>query len=73
MGLTFRNKKSTKNTSDNNITVNTSTDIMFKIGQDLGEIKSDVKSNVDELKYIKNKLKNHSDRIQQLERKCKVK
>lgn len=67
MGLFFKSKKNTKNTSDNNITIQTSTDIMFNIGKDLGEIKSSVEGNNIKLEKINKKLKEHHKRLERLE------
>lgn len=39
MSLFFKNKKQTKNTSDNNISINTNIDVMYNIGRELGELK----------------------------------
>ena len=45
MGLFWKSRRSTKNSADNNINISTSTDIMFNIGKDLGEIKTSVDRN----------------------------
>lgn len=73
MGLFFKNKKSTKNTSDNNITISTNTDVMFKIGQDLGQIKSSVENNNQKLDRVYKTLKEHHKRILILENEKKDK
>lgn len=67
MGIFFKNKRNTKNTSDNNITISTSTDIMFNIGKDLGEIKTSIEHNNIKLDKVNKKLKEHSKRIERLE------
>ena len=66
MGLFF--KKKTKNSSDNNITISTNTDIMFKIGEDLGQIKSSIENNNHKLDKVYKTLKEHNYRILQLEK-----
>lgn len=71
MGLIFKNKRTTKNTSDNNITISTSTDIMFKIGKDLGEIKTSVEHNNNKLDKVYKTLKEHHKRIERLENEAK--
>ena len=67
MGIFFKNKRNTKNTSDNNITISTSTDIMFNIGKDLGEIKTSIEHNNIKLDKVNKKLKEHNKRIERLE------
>lgn len=67
MGLIFKNKRSTRNTSDNNITISTSTDILFNIGKDLGEIKTSIENNNNRLDKIHKKLKEHNKRLERLE------
>lgn len=73
MGFFFKNKKNTKNTSDNNITISTNTDVMFKIGQDLGQIKSSVENNNQKLDKVYRTLKEHNRRILILEKEKKDK
>lgn len=68
MGLFWRNKKQHRNSSDNNITISSSSDIMFNIGKDLGEIKSSI--NIHQVKTIK-KLNNHEQRITKIENHLK--
>lgn len=67
MGLIFKNKRNTKNTSDNNINITTNTDIMFKIGQDLGTIKTSLDNNNAKLDKVYKKLKEHDARLTKLE------
>lgn len=71
MGLFFKNKKNTKNTSDNNITISTNTDVMFQIGQNLGQIKSSVDNNNQKLDKVYKTLKDHHKRILILENQQK--
>ena len=71
MGIFFKNKRNTKNTSDNNITISTSTDIMFSIGKDLGEIKTSVEHNNNKLDKVYKTLKEHHKRIERLENEAK--
>ena len=68
MAIFFKNKRNTKNTSDNNITISTNTDIMFKIGEDLGQIKSSIENNNHKLDKVYKTLKEHNYRILQLEK-----
>ena len=73
MGFFWRSKKNTKNTSDNNITISTNTDIMFQIGQDLVQIKSSVENNNQKLDKVYKTLKEHHTRISMLENEKKTK
>lgn len=68
MGIFWKSKRNTKNTSDNNITISTNTDIMFKIGEDLGQIKSSIENNNHKLDKVYKTLKEHNYRILQLEK-----
>lgn len=67
MGIFFKSKRSTKNTSDNNISITTNTDVMFKIGQDLGVIKTSLDNNNEKLDKVYKKLKEHDTRLTKLE------
>lgn len=67
MGIFFKSKRSTKNTSDNNISITTNTDVMFKIGQDLGTIKTSLNNNNEKLDKVYKKLKEHDTRLTKLE------
>lgn len=73
MGLFFKRNYKQRNTSDNNISINTNTDIMYKIGQDLGEIKTTMLGNTDKLNKIEKQLKNHNKRLEDLEREINFK
>ena len=68
MAIFWKSKRNTKNTSDNNITISTNTDIMFKIGEDLGQIKSSIENNNHKLDKVYKTLKEHNYRILQLEK-----
>lgn len=68
MGWLFKRNYKQRNTSDNNISINTNTDIMYSIGRDLGEIKTTMLGNTDKLIKIEKQLKNHSKRLEDLER-----
>ena len=67
MGLIFKNKRNTRNTSDNNINITTNTDIMFQIGQDLGIIKHSIDNNNHKLDKVFSILKEHDKRLGVLE------
>ena len=69
MGLFWKNRRSTKNSADNNINISTSTDIMFNIGKDLGEIKTSVDRNNKKLDRVYSIINDHSKRIERLENK----
>ena len=69
MGLFWKSRRSTKNSSDNNINISTSTDIMFNIGKDLGEIKTSVDRNNKKLDKVYLIINNHTKRIERLEQK----
>ena len=69
MGLFWKSRRSTKNSSDNNINISTSTDIMFNIGKDLGEIKTSVDRNNKKLDRVYSIINDHSKRIEKLEQK----
>lgn len=69
MGLFWKNRRSTKNSADNNINISTSTDIMFSIGKDLGEIKTSVDRNNKKLDRVYLIINDHSKRIERLENK----
>lgn len=71
MGLFFRNQKRQKNSSDNNITISTSTDVMFKIGEDLGVIKNTLNMNKFRFDKIDKKLLAHEKRLTEIENKIK--
>lgn len=71
MGIFWKSKRNTKNTSDNNITISTNTDIMFQIGQDLGQIKSSVENNNHKLDKVYKTLKDHNRRLEILENERK--
>lgn len=73
MGFFWKSKRNTKNTSDNNITISTNTDIMFQIGQDLGQIKSSVENNNQKLDRVYKTLKQHDKRLEILENERKNK
>ena len=73
MAIFFKNKRNTKNTSDNNITISTNTDIMFQIGQDLGTIKKSVDYNNVKLDKINKRLNEHNYRLNKLEEHIKNK
>ena len=45
MGLFWKSRRSTKNSSDNNINISTSTDIMFNIRKKKKKIKTNVDRN----------------------------
>lgn len=68
MGLFFRNQKRQKNSSDNNITISTSTDVMFKIGEDLGVIKNTLNANKFRFEKIEKKMLSQDKRIYHLEK-----
>lgn len=67
MGIFWKSKRNTKNTSDNNINITTNTDVMFKIGQDLGTIKTSLNNNNEKLDKVYKKLKEHDTRLTKLE------
>ena len=67
MGWLFKNKRNTRNSADNNINITTSTDIMFSIGKDLGEIKTSVDRNNKKLDKVYMIINDHSRRIERLE------
>lgn len=67
MGLFWKTRRSTKNSADNNINISTSTDIMFSIGKDLGEIKTSVDRNNKKLDKVYLIINDHSRRIERLE------
>ena len=69
MGLFWKSRRSTKNSSDNNINITTSTDIMFNIGKDLGEIKTSVDRNNKKLDKVYLIINDHTKRIERLEQK----
>lgn len=69
MGLFWKARRSTKNSADNNINISTSTDIMFSIGKDLGEIKTSVDRNNKKLDKVYLIINDHSRRIERLENK----
>ena len=69
MGLFWKSRRSTKNSSDNNINISTSTDIMFNIGKDLGEIKTSVDRNNQKLDKVYIIINDHTKRIERLEQK----
>ena len=69
MGLFWKNRRSTKNSADNNINISTSTDIMFNIGKDLGEIKTSVDRNNKKLDRVYLIINDHTKRIERLEQK----
>ena len=69
MGLFWKSRRSTKNSSDNNINISTSTDIMFNIGKDLGEIKTSVDRNNKKLDKVYSIINDHGKRIERLEQK----
>lgn len=69
MGLFWKSRRSTKNSSDNNINISTSTDIMFNIGKDLGEIKTSVDRNNKKLDRVYLIINDHTKRIERLEQK----
>lgn len=61
-------KSHNRNTSDNNISISTSTDVLYDIGISLGEIKSFVKSNENRLNKLESKVNEHHKRIKKLEK-----
>ena len=67
MGLFWKSRRSTKNSADNNINISTSTDIMFNIGKDLGEIKTSVDRNNKKLDRVYLIINDHTKRIERLE------
>ena len=69
MGLFWKSRRSTKNSADNNINISTSTDIMFNIGKDLGEIKTSVDRNNKKLDKVYLIINDHTKRIEKLEQK----
>ena len=69
MGLFWKSRRSTKNSADNNINISTSTDIMFNIGKDLGEIKTSVDRNNKKLDKVYLIINDHTKRIERLENK----
>lgn len=69
MGLFWKSRRSTKNSADNNINISTSTDIMFNIGKDLGEIKTSVDRNNKKLDRVYLIINDHTKRIERLENK----
>ena len=69
MGLFWKSRRNTKNSADNNINISTSTDIMFSIGKDLGEIKTSVDRNNKKLDRVYLIINDHSKRIERLENK----
>lgn len=69
MGLFWKSRRSTKNSADNNINISTSTDIMFNIGKDLGEIKTSVDRNNKKLDRVYLIINDHTKRIKRLENK----
>ena len=71
MGLFWKSRRSTKNSADNNINISTSTDIMFNIGKDLGEIKTSVDRNNKKLDKVYLIINDHTKRIERLEQKRK--
>ena len=68
MMLKWFKRTQSKNTSDNNISITTNSDIMFSIGQNLGEIKEIVKQNENRFNNIEETLKEHHKRIKKLEK-----
>ena len=69
MGLFWKSRRNTKNSADNNINISTSTDIMFNIGKDLGEIKTSVDRNNKKLDKVYLIINDHTKRIERLEQK----
>ena len=69
MGLFWKTRRSTKNSADNDINISTSTDIMFNIGKDLGEIKTSVDRNNKKLDRVYLIINDHAKRIERLENK----
>lgn len=69
MGLFWKSRRTTKNSADNNINISTSTDIMFNIGKDLGEIKTSVDRNNKKLDKVYLIINDHTKRIERLENK----
>ena len=69
MGLFWKSRRSTKNSADNNINISTSTDIMFNIGKDSGEIKTSVDRNNKKLDKVYLIINDHTKRIEKLEQK----
>ena len=69
MGLFWKSRRSTKNSADNNINISTSTDIMFNIRKDLGEIKTSVDRNNKKLDRVYLIINDHTKRIERLEQK----
>lgn len=69
MGLFFRNRKHLSNSSDNNITLNTtSTDLIYNISKDVCEIKTQMILHNKEFKTI---LDDHEARLKKLEEQHK--
>lgn len=68
MGWLFKGRRVTKNSSDNNISITTNTDIMFNVGKDLGEIKNILKTLSEKDELIITRLNDHEVRIKKLER-----
>lgn len=58
-------KHSKKN--ENNITIKSSTDVLYTIGSDLGEIKASTHTLKTELNVINKTLSTHNDRLNKLE------
>ena len=69
MRLFRKSRRNTKNSADNNINISTSTDIMFNIGKDLGEIKTSVDRNNKKLDRVYLIINDHTKRIERLEQK----
>ena len=67
MGLFF--KKKIKNSSDNNITINTSQNVLFDVGKELGAIREFLLQGQEKFNMLNKKVNNHEKRIVKLEGK----
>ena len=65
----FRVKTDVRTNKHNTITINSNTDTLYKIGEDLGEIKAFMSSFSSWKNDVETKLVNHENRIKKLESK----
>jgi len=69
----FRFKRITKNSSDNNISISNDNNILFQIGENLGEIKSILKNSNTNIKLHSKKILELEKRIMTIEKTLKIK
>ncbi len=75
MGLVFKNKRQTRNTSDNNITIQNQNDNqviiqnLFKINETLGEVRSNTSQSRQDINKLQDEIKAIKVRLRKLEMK----